>query len=388
MTNDQLLEKLYEGSLTPGERSLLDERVAESPEFAAEVQEFMAVVQLLDSEKQEERTDTAFLESTRGKVVALIAAAGAAGAGSAAVHSAGGLTSAAGSAMQWVVVGLTAVGLGGLAVWSVWDSPPETATKQPAAVVQEQSTPAEKKPEAPQEQSAAVVPSVAETAESVPIQNQQTLSPHTLAQQTPSQQRQALSDNTASVPDESTDKEFAASERDSEESDGLMNNTDREEDYRKMLQHYTQRLEENRIKKDIRGQAQALASIADVERLMKRYGSARAHAEESIVLWKQSNNISEQAAVYRMLGVIQRENDRLSAALDALNQGLSLVEGGSYDQIRGLLLGELAKVYIAQNNKKLAFEKMYACVVLLRRTNHPDLAVWERSLQELETSMK
>jgi hypothetical protein len=133
MTENELLEKLYEGTLTAEEHRVLDARMAESPEFAAEVQEFLSVVQLLNTEKKEERADTAFLETTREKVIALIATAGAAGiAGGGAVTQSGGTSFLTAKFVQWAVVALGSLGVGGLVVWNVMDTPSEKAVSQPA----------------------------------------------------------------------------------------------------------------------------------------------------------------------------------------------------------------------------------------------------------------
>ncbi len=372
MTNDQLLEKLYEGSLTPGERSLLDIRAAESPEFAAEVQGFMTVVQLLDHEKQEDRSDTAFLESTRSKVITLIAAASAAGAGSAVVQS-GGFSSLAGSATQWILAMLAAAGVGSVVLWTVWHNAPDTASKHESPVV---LAPAPSNTQA-SESSGAIAETPAGTVAEQPASNAAAPVPqpeepvHHRAIAQDVQPANVRAEDEGSAPEESE-----------------MEVDPHDDDYRKELTHYMARLEQFRIQKDVKGQAQVLLNIANVERLMKHYGNAKVHAEQSLDLWKKVGDAPGRAETYRSIGILNRETETYPAAIDALTQGIALVEGDGNDTIRGLLLGELAKVYAAQGNRKLAFEKMYACVVLLRRTNHPDLHEWERELSQLESSAK
>ncbi len=383
MTNDQLLEKLYEGSLTPDERSLLDTRAAESPEFAAEVQEFMTVVQLLDHEKQEDRTDAVFLESTRSKVITMIAAAGAASAGGAAVQS-GGFSALAGNATQWVLALLAAAGVSSVVLWNVWNPAPDKENQRETPEISAPATVGVQ----PSEPSASIAATEQMPAE--PVQQPVSNAPV---------QSEPLAHHSAAPPPATvpaTVPPAVPDEKEAEKEPEQVNAKNPESDleYQKVLNrnlnHYTTRLEQYKVQKDVKGQAHTLLDIASTERLLKRYSSAMTHARQSLDLWNQIGeaDATGRATAYRHIGAINRETDELAAATEVLTQGINLVETNGSDDIRGLLLGELAKVYMAQGNKKLAFEKMYACVVLLRRTNNPELGDWERELRQLESSMK
>lgn len=158
--------------------------------------------------------------------------------------------------------------------------------------------------------------------------------------------------------------------------------------YEMELEHYNQRLRQLKALKDVQGQAKVLNEIANTERLMQKYETAIFHADQSVQLWKQLGEDDGTAAAYLTLGTVYREAGNTRKAETALSTGLSLAQGDNLKERRGLLLGEISKVYEAQGNKRLAYEKINAAVVLLRQTDSPMLRMWEEELKRLELSMK
>lgn len=387
MTENELLEKLYEGALTAEEHQTLDARMAQSPEFAAEVQDFLAVVQLLHTEKKEDRVDAAFLETTREKVAALIATAGAAGiAGGGAVSQSGGTSILTAKFVQWAVVALGTLGVGGAVVWNLMDSPSTTTTVQQSPVVQPLSS---LPPESPvvQEQ-----PAVADSRTQEPLVTEQQagrdlLQPNRhsgIAASKPAGQRNE-SDHSLRATDNAS-----AEDPDAVPPNGVIANANDEEQktYEMELDHYNQRLRQLKALKDTQGQAKVLNDIANTERLMQKYETAIFHADQSVQLWKQLGEVDGIVASYRTLGTVYREAGNTSKAETVLSTGLGLAQADNLKEQRGLILGELSKVYEAQGNKRLAYEKMNAAVVLLRQTDSSMLRVWEEELKRLELSMK
>lgn len=386
MTENELLEKLYEGALTAEEHQTLDVRMAQSPEFAAEVQDFLAVVQLLHTEKKEDRVDAAFLETTREKVAALIATAGAAGiAGGGAVSQSGGTSILTAKFVQWAVVALGTLGVGGAVVWNLMDSPSTTTTVQQSPVVQPLSS---LPPESlvVQEQ-----PSASDSrTQEPPIAEQQ--AGRDLLQ--PDQHSGIAASEPVGQRNES-DGPLRATENTSEDSDavppnGVIANASEEEQktYEMELDHYNQRLRQLKALKDTQGQAKVLNDIANTERLMQKYETAIFHADQSVQLWKQLGEVDGIVASYRTLGTVYREAGNTNKAETVLATGLALAQADNLKEQRGLILGELSKVYEARGNKRLAYEKMNAAVVLLRQTDSAMLRVWEEELKRLELSMK
>lgn len=386
MTENELLEKLYEGALTAEEHQTLDARMAQSPEFAAEVQDFLAVVQLLHTEKKEDRVDAAFLETTREKVAALIATAGAAGiAGSGAVSQSGGTSILTAKFVQWAVVALGTLGVGGAVVWNLMDSP-STPTVQQLPVVQPLSS---LPPESPMVQEQ---PAVADSrTQEPPVAEQQAgrelLQPN---------QHSGIADSKPAGYRSESDRSLRATDNPSADDpdavppNGVIANASDEEQktYEMELDHYNQRLRQLKALKDTQGQAKVLNDIANTERLMQKYETAIFHADQSVQLWKQLGEVDGIVVSYRTLGSVYREAGNTSKAEAVLSTGLGLAQADNLKEQRGLILGELSKVYEAQGNKRLAYEKMNAAVVLLRQTDSAMLRVWEEELKRLELSMK
>lgn len=395
MTDNELLEKLYEGTLTSQENQLLDVRIAQSPEFAAEVQEFLAVVQLLHNEKNEDRTDTAFLDTTREKVLALVATAGAAGiAGGGAAVQSGGTSILTAKFLQWAFIALGTLGAGGV-VWNlVTDTPERTVQEMPAA-----------EPLAPAPSEQAVEQPVVQDqimAEN-PVQ-----APSPEVRETPPPARQAKADREITQPDRSRPASQPADQTQqiqkpdtpdqpnvalAESSvpppdDVMVSKQEQHESYEKELQHFNQRLRQLRALKDVPGQARVLAEIAGTERLMQKYDAAVVHADQSLQLWKQLGDAAGTVSAYQMLGASHRDAGNIQKAESVLSSGLNMAQGEMLKEQRGLLLGELAKVYEAQGNKRLAYEKMNAAVVLLRQADSPALRAWEAELKRMELLLK
>lgn len=386
MTENELLEKLYEGALTAEEHQTLDARMAQSPEFAAEVQDFLAVVQLLHTEKKEDRVDTAFLETTREKVAALIATAGATAiAGSGAVTQSGGTSILTAKFVQWAVVALGTLGVGTAVVWNLMDSP-STPTVQQLPVVQPLSS------LPPESLVVQGQPSVADnrTQESLVADQQagrKLLQPD---------QHSGIAANRPAGQRSQSDRLLGATEKPStEDTDAIVPsgaianaNEGDQKTYEMELDHYNQRLRQLKALKDTQGQAKVLNDIANTERLMQKYETAIFHADQSVQLWKQLGEVDGIIASYRTLGMVYREAGNANKAETVLSTGLGLAQTDNLKEQRGLILGELSKVYEAQGNKRLAYEKMNAAVILLRQTDSEMLRVWEEELKRLELSMK
>lgn len=401
MTDDELLQKLYEGTLLPQEQSDLDARMAASPEFAAEAQEFLAVVQLLDNDKKDEREDTAFLETTREKVTALIAAASAAGIGSTVVQSgSGGMLTA--KLTQWLVGIIGVAGVGGVIAWNTWFTP--SSSTQPAAVVQDAQVqtetvapPVGEQPIAAEQRREEAVLHADErtvgqsTKNDIPVPRetrQQHVTPATAPRQPVAEAAQdnGIHRNTIEVTPSDTSPKEVAEARD--KGNMKINEEDSNHNYETELAHFKERLNQERILKNTRGEAKVLLDVALTELLMKRYDDALFHAEASLALWQQLGEQVGMARAYRQLGSIYREMNRLDDAVTALTQGIAIAHAHDADEQKGILLGELAKVFELQGDVNLAHEKMYAAVVLLRKTSSSSLSVWERELQRLTVIKK
>lgn len=290
MTNEELLQKLYEGTLSPAENAEFEMRSAESPEFAEEVRQFRAVENLLKTETEEDTISPFVAISAREKTIAVIAAAAGAATigGAAASSSSGGFFTSV--AVQWLIGALTVLTLGGIAVWNFM---PRFEPATPAPSAELKVAPAPKQEEIKPAQPTIPEPKIKDNIE----------------KQIPAKPKRV------------------ESQADENQATGII--TENQAEIRRQLEanleHFSKRKEQQKTLGNAGGEATATMSIGMTLRELKQFTEAKKSFEEAFVLAEKIGDTETQGLTLCEIGLVYSAQGQKTTARGKLEAGLKFL---------------------------------------------------------------
>lgn len=327
MNNEELIARLLDGSITEAEKSELDAQIAQSPVLAQEVRELMVVENLLAKDEAEDVVPVGFLSSVENKVATIIAGAGAAGIGGAALESILGGKAAAGAATTAttifgakaivVVVSALAIGGGSWAAFSILSPKPDNSQQNPPAIVQQQTQ--------IQQDPASEVPK----AESI-------LVPTPIADKKIPTQRE---ENIASADNGNSAKE----------------------------------------QREIGGKISS--PVPEGEKMLQIYQNELAGKQSS-------GDKAGIALTSKKIGVLYRNLGNKSESAKYLEQALRNSRAIGLHEVEAETLGEIGLLESAHGNRENAMKSIQECLTILRSVNSGAVQRWEKELSKVQQAPK
>lgn len=353
MTNDELLSKLLDNSLTEAERQDLDARMASSPHFAEEVREFLAVEELLTKAKPHLASAPQHLLNTVEQRTVSTIAANASATTLASSHTSSTL-------QQWIAPAIAVLVIGSTAVISLlWLANGTTPTPSaPVAVhttTTDGSTPTAPEYTAPQQQY-------------TPAHEQQegnaAIPSHTEGR-TPTASHRATENNVVEAPPISAPKPNRANPQEDTENQFVQAQTPA------VLQQRTQETKNTR-------DTFSMTKLADtpekqeLQRQMEKYTSAQT----------EGNHI-EQMSAAKKIGILLREIKEYKGSSKYLEIARELAHSLRLEEDEALAIGELGLLEKAQGNTSKAVQLLQQCVATLEKLQSPFLQRWKEEIKKL-----
>ncbi len=373
MTNDELLAKLYDGTLTEAEQDVLQQRIQESPEFAGEVAEFETVVELMETSSEDDEPKPALLRTTKEKVIALIgAAAGTATIGGAASQMGGGLFTSV--LFKWIAGVVGALTFGGLVFWAVNDSNDDGDLAQNDQVQVEQPADATEQVDATGSETNAPdmdgaqfdEPDLTNDADSNPDNTPDPL--HTDVDPADADISQPTNggDND---PDEDPEQEgsWKVAGMDPDH-DALLLAVPRERKALEMMEALD----------SATGQAFYMTRLAGRLARLQEYDEAYAQADEAVAIYRQHNNDADLARALYARAASSVGLDNLASAEQDLDEAERLASGGNLTELRGKIAGQRGLLALARGDLQGALQGVTACVTVLESSRGEELRSWQK----------
>ena len=280
MTNDELLAKLLENSLTETEHRELSARMAASPQFAEEVREYLAVEEVLKRTRSslQPTPPLPLIDTIENSVAASIATV----AGNAAVSGKSSLYS-------WLIAGLSAILVGG-ALWYVLpgsEQPGQNGTEQQIALEQ----PAAHVPVPPTPHNT-VNPPQNDVASTPSLQQEPTV---TTVQPSENAVQQNELNHTQQPATDDAKQSMDATSR------------DQEDKVRKELAKSRSYYEKYRAAGDVVNTMLAATQVGIFQRTLKDFESSRAFLDEALALARQLKLEENEAVITGQIGLLEKE---------------------------------------------------------------------------------
>ena len=378
MTNDELLAKLYDGTLTAAEQDILQQRIQESPEFAGEVEEFETVVELMETSSEDDEPKPALLRTTKEKVIALIgAAAGTATIGGAASQMGGGLFTSV--LFKWIAGVVGALTFGGLVLWTVNDSSNDGEIAQNDQVQVDQG---------------------AEAPDQSEIDGPETSGPGTDATQfeEPSLTNDANSnpDNTVNPAQSDVDIAGANSSLPAETAINHPNDVDLDNNHAaendavmsaskdplhdmllQAIPRERKSLELMKALDSATGQAYHMTRLAGWLARLQEYDEGYVQADRAVAIYRKYNSDTDLARALYVRAAASVGLDKLTSAEQDLDEAERLARGSNLPELRGKIAGQRGLLALARGDLQSALQGVTTCVQVLESSRSEELRSWQ-----------
>lgn len=295
MTNDELLAKLLDNTLTEAERLELNVRMAASPHFAEEVREYLAVEEMLAKTKGSLTTAPAhLLQSVEQKTVATILTA--------AATTVVAETAVRSTLSGRLLVGISALVLSGAATWYLVtssDPQPETPV-QPIAEQQSNNKQVTPVPQTP-------LYSPAPPQEREHVQAQQVPEEHVQQNQKNTEQKPIVPSSPVVPPPATDDASTNVNAQKNERNTASKQLEEQLDAYKKY------KANGNTISLMITAK-----KVGIVYRTLKELDNSRIYLEEALALAKTQHIDDEEAILTGELGLLEKERGALEPAKQLL----------------------------------------------------------------------
>lgn len=296
MTNDELLAKLLDNSLTESEQQTLSDRMAASPQFAEEVREFLAVEEVLLKTLPALRYEAP--PSLIATVETTVASSVAAGAG----------TSLAASTSRFalsprVLGGVAAVLASAALLWFLLADTPTQQTMAPA--VEQTEAPRVSSPRIVANASPAPHAEIHQT-ETTPEQPKST--PQSLAE---SEQRTATPIQPSVVANNNEDNNSQALSA---------NRKDQDDRLQKELEKSTTEYERYKNAGDVFNTMRKATDLGLIQIQLKNFDSSRLYLSEALKLARQLKIEESEAAILGQMGLLEKARGAYQEAQQLIEQ--------------------------------------------------------------------
>lgn len=374
MTNDELLAKLYDGTLTEAEHDVLQQRIKESPEFAGEVEEFETVVELMEKSSEDDEPKPALLRTTKEKVIALIgAAAGTATIGGAASQMGGGLFTSV--LFKWIAGVVGALTFGGLVFWAVNGSNTEGEIAQNDQVQVEQPSDATEQVDAAGPETTA--PNRDELPDEDPaLTNNGGLDPDNM----PDPLHTEVEPNHTDVPlpaDTNVGNDDTEINR-SDIADLISGSKDPDHDA--LLEAIPRERESLKTMKALdsaTGQAFYMTRLAGRLARLQEYEEGYAQANRAVAIYREYNSDADLARALYARAASSVGLDNLAPAEQDLNEAERLAKDNNLTELRGKIAGQRGLLALMRGDLQSALQGVTTCVAVLESSRGEELRSWQ-----------
>lgn len=317
MTNDELLSKLLDNTLTATERQELDARMAASPQFAEEVREYLAVEEMLFKTKASLTTAPApLLTSVEQKTAAVIATAAA-------------TTAVTGTAARSLLTGrllavVSTVLLGGAATWYIVTSGNTTADNTIRSVAAPTST-EQQAYQAPVSPSALPQPKDRPRTEQIPTQaGQQQVQAAQAQREVQKQTAEAqAAQHLPPVTDEHQPVRQLSDNTSVDNQNMEADKKDNTDDTKKQLSRQLDEYKAYKASGNAFGLLLAAKKVGITYRALKQFDNSRIYLEEALSLARSQHVDEEEAIVTGELGLLEKERGAVNQAEQLLQSCIS-----------------------------------------------------------------